>query len=427
MGYELETMSQLENGIDFVVAIPEKNYEETRKLLNTITFFPEKVIEGAPYLLPSTEKEFEQFYEKIQNISEITSSISQNSKLIDTQIACQLLNMEVRTLKQLYPILKGKAFYETELTNIVASPIKASTEISLRYIETFFCNHPEDKLLLDSTTRGDLITTRQMLRFNENENTKIEEYIGRIEDALCRTERPLVYKAMRELGYISEDDYETGMIGLLYAIRNFDIKKGFKFSTYAVKTIMCYIQSGRNDGCENIIRINRSTKARFNMFLKKANEMFKGKQLKELGIEEVESIIESVDWHRDSPITTETVFAIINVQNQKIIELDASINETEADGDTIGERIIIKHNDDDMHDLKDDEESLKYIFSKIDQLILEKKLTPRDKEIFHMCYIEGKKHQQIAPIYKITYQRVPQIINKVFRLLRTRIDSNLYI
>lgn len=67
-----------------------------------------------------------------------------------------------------------------------------------------------------------------------------------------------VINRFKSSGYDPQDLFQIGVIGLIKAIKNFDLDRGVKFSTYAVSRIIGEIRLHiRDDG---IIKVSRSLK-----------------------------------------------------------------------------------------------------------------------------------------------------------------------
>ena len=77
----------------------------------------------------------------------------------------------------------------------------------------------------------------------------IEENIGLVHS---------VAKRFKGRGVDYEDLFQSGCIGLIKAVDNFDESKGFQFSTYAVPVIMGEIKRVFRDG--GAIKVGRSLK-----------------------------------------------------------------------------------------------------------------------------------------------------------------------
>jgi len=183
-------------------------------------------------------------------------------------------------------------------------------------------------------------------------------------------------------GYIEYDDLlMEGIKGLLKAIDSFDYTLGNKFSTYAVPYIDKYIRNFINDNkfafelsssaYDTIAKINKA-KNELTLKLKKeptSNEISKYLNIKGLTPEKVDFYLDLAYEH---------------------VSFDESLEK---------------------NDNEEDED--------LDSLLA--CLTPREKDIIKMYYLDGDKsnsYQIIANKYQISRERVRQIINSSIEKIR---------
>ncbi len=330
--------------------------------------------------------------------------------------------------------LQTKALTFLEPTDYLSG---VPTEILLRNIEYFFEENPNGKMELKEDERIQLISEAQSSRgCTRLEQETLDDwemrsgiamlYAKRIEDALFRTEKPLIYFVIiKKLEFSSDDDFANGSIGLLKAIRGFDSTKGFRFSSYAVSEILYSILNARNQGSEDLVHPGRSTKARFNKLAEKLKELYPNKNLGDLTGDEIDLAMPMVDWGKNQHgMKSSTALSIIRAIKKPMIELDRPVDSTDSESDTFGERIITLLEDDKDRDYTLDlKDQISKILSILNNLVIEGKLSERDKTIFLLRSAEGKKLEDIAVMYDIRRQRVQQITERCLNLVRERFDS----
>jgi len=200
-------------------------------------------------------------------------------------------------------------------------------------------------------------------------------------------------------GYIEYDDLlMEGIKGLLKAIDSFDYTLGNKFSTYAVPYIDKYIRNFINDNkfafelsssaYDTIAKINKA-KNELTLKLKKeptSNEISKYLNIKGLTPEKVDFYLDLAYEHVsfDESISQDS--------NSKLLDM-------------IPDKSLEKNDNEEDEDL--------------DSLLA--CLTPREKDIIKMYYLDGDKsnsYQIIANKYQISRERVRQIINSSIEKIR---------
>ena len=129
-----------------------------------------------------------------------------------------------------------------------------------------------------------------------------------------------------------EDLIQIGMIGMLKAIRSFDISRGNAFSTYAVPMIMGEIKKFlRDDGLIKVGRIRKQNGYR----IMRAKEIFSAKNGKDarltdisemtgLSLEEIVEAVESI-----TPVTS--LSAVIGEGDELTVENTAAVSENPFD------------------------------------------------------------------------------------------------
>lgn len=202
-----------------------------------------------------------------------------------------------------------------------------------------------------------------------------------------------IVKRFLNRGYEYEDLFQLGSIGLLKAIKNFDVRYNVRFSTYAVPMIVGEIKRFiRDDG---IIKVSRS--------LKEANakmKQVKDRLAKELGREPTLNEISD-----ELGISTEDL----------VMALDAS-----ASPDYLYDTI---HQDDGspiflIDKISADEDSNSDMLDRITLKEMISRLKPRERQIIIMRYFQDKTQAQIAEKLGISQVQVSRIEKKIIEKLR---------
>lgn len=113
----------------------------------------------------------------------------------------------------------------------------------------------------------------------ENRDKMIEDNIGLVHS---------IAKRFTGRGVDYEDLFQTGCIGLIKAVDNFDESKGFKFSTYAVPVIMGEIRRVFRDG--GAIKVSRALKEK-SVKAQMLREKFAKKELREPTVSELSDML----------------------------------------------------------------------------------------------------------------------------------------
>ena len=212
-------------------------------------------------------------------------------------------------------------------------------------------------------------------------------------DKLCQENMGLVYNIVKRFGDAkaeSEDLMQTGTIGLLKAIDNFDPSFGVKFSTYAVPMIIGEIRRFLRD--DGIIKVSRSLKS-----IAYAGYRAREELSQELGREP-------------------TIFEISEKCGISHIEI-ATAFEATATPDSIN-RKAYEDSDEEIADLVASTRDEERIINKITIKNILDKLSKREREILILRYFRGKTQAEIAPIVGVSQVQVSRIEKKVIERIR---------
>lgn len=195
-------------------------------------------------------------------------------------------------------------------------------------------------------------------------------------------------------GYEKEDLFQLGCIGLIKAIKKFDISYDVRFSTYAVPMIIGEIKRFLRD--DGIIKVSRSLKQIANKV-----RVSKEKLFQELGREPTLNEIAS-----DLELTKEEIVMALesNVQPEYLYD-------------------VIHHDDGSPIHLMDkvSENNVAEDAELIDRLVLQDvlaKLDQRERQIIIMRYFKDKTQTQIAEILGISQVQVSRIEKKVLNVMK---------
>jgi len=202
-----------------------------------------------------------------------------------------------------------------------------------------------------------------------------------------------VVKRFLNRGYEYEDLFQLGSIGLLKAIKNFDINYNVRFSTYAVPMIVGEIKRFLRD--DGIIKVSRSLKEMHSKLKlakdRMAKEMGREPTLNEIS-EELGIPREDLIMALDATASPEYLYNTIHQDDGSPIFL---IDKISANNDYNSEML--------------DRITLKEMISK---------LKPRERQIIIMRYFQDKTQTQIAQKLGISQVQVSRVEKKILEKLK---------
>ena len=212
-------------------------------------------------------------------------------------------------------------------------------------------------------------------------------------DKLCEENMGLVWKVAAKFvrqGVEIEDIVQTGAVGLLKAIDNFNPEFDVKFSTYAVPMIIGEIRRFLRD--DGIIRVSRSLKS----------TAYKGYKARS------ELLCELMREPTMSEISQKCGVGV----DELVEAFDAT-----APPESINRELYTDSKDELLDTLKsvDDEEK---IVDKIFAHNILNSLKPRERQILVLRYFGGKTQSEIAPIVGVSQVQVSRIEKRVFEKIR---------
>ncbi len=205
----------------------------------------------------------------------------------------------------------------------------------------------------------------------------IEENIGLVHS---------IAKRFTGRGVDYEDLFQTGCIGLIKAVDNFDESKGFRFSTYAVPVIMGEIRRIFRDG--GAIKVSRALKEK-SVKAQRLRELFAKKELREPTLSELSDMLGC-----EADETAE----ILNVINPML-----SLNSFGEDGNELLDVPV------------DNREEL---FEHISLLQGMEKLSPEERFIIDSRYYKGKTQSETASALGVSQVQISRKEKEILKKLR---------
>ena len=207
-----------------------------------------------------------------------------------------------------------------------------------------------------------------------------------------------IVKRFTGRGYENDDLYQIGSLGLIKAIKRFDINLDVQLSTYAVPYILGEIKRFiRDDG---IIKVSRSTKE-LAIKIKILQKEYLDKNGEEISINQISEILklpkEEIAVAIESTRPVDSIYEEDNKSSQderKIIDkFPCNSNESE--------KII-------------DRMALREVISELDD---------REKQIILLRFYKEQTQSQVGKILGITQVQVSRIEKKVLERMKLRLEA----
>ncbi len=217
----------------------------------------------------------------------------------------------------------------------------------------------------------------------EERSRMIEENIGLVHSIASRfTGRGVEY----------EDLFQTGCIGLIKAVDNFDASLGYRFSTYAVPVIMGEIKRIFRDG--GSIKVSRALKEK-SLRAQRIREAFAKKESREPTVGELSALLGCTDCE-----TAE----ILNVINPML-----SLDSFGEDGD---ESLDIPV------DYREE------LFDRLSLAQVMEKLGAEERFIINSRYFKGRTQAETASSLGVSQVQISRKEKEILRKLRSMLSSN---
>ena len=219
-------------------------------------------------------------------------------------------------------------------------------------------------------------------------------------ETLIKNNSGLIWNIVKRFigrGYESEDLYQIGCIGLIKAIKRFDISLDVQLSTYAVPYIMGEIKRFiRDDG---IIKVSRKTKE-LAIKIKQIRNEYMNKMGEEISLGKISEILK---------ISKEEVAAAIESSNS----VDSLYSSESSDTD---ERSLIEK----ISDNKDEYNNL------VDKITLNEiinNLDEKEKKVVLLRFYKEQTQAQVGKILGITQVQVSRIEKRVLEKMRFKLEA----
>ena len=198
-------------------------------------------------------------------------------------------------------------------------------------------------------------------------------------------------------GYELDDLYQIGSIGLIKAIKRFDVNLDVQLSTYAVPYIMGEIKRFiRDDG---IIKVSRQTKE-LSIKIKQIQNEYLNKNGEE--------------------ITITKLSQILNVSKEEIaaaIESNNTVNSIySVEGANDDERMLLEK-------ISDNKDEYNNLVDKITLNELINNLDEREKKVVLLRYYKEQTQAQVGKTLGITQVQVSRIEKKVLDKMRLKLEA----
>lgn len=206
-----------------------------------------------------------------------------------------------------------------------------------------------------------------------------------------------IVKRFMGRGYESEDLYQIGSIGLIKAIKRFDISLDVQLSTYAVPYIMGEIKRFiRDDG---IIKVSRQTKE-LSIKIRQIQNEYLNKNGEEISITKIAQIL--------------------NISKEEIagaIESNNTVNSIySVEGANEDERMLLEK-------ISDNKDEYKNLVDKITLNEIINNLDEREKKVVLLRYYKEQTQAQVGKILGITQVQVSRIEKKVLDKMRLKLEA----
>lgn len=206
-----------------------------------------------------------------------------------------------------------------------------------------------------------------------------------------------IVKRFIDRGYEAEDLYQIGSMGLIKAIKRFDVNLEVQLSTYAVPYIMGEIKRFiRDDG---IIKVSRQTKE-LAIKIKQIQNEYINKNGEEISIIKLSEMLD---------IPKEEIAAAIESSNN--VDSIYSVEGTNED-----DRILLEK----IADNKDEYNSL---VNKITINEMIEKLDEKEKQVVLLRYYREQTQAQVGKILGISQVQVSRIEKRVLDKMRLKLEA----
>ena len=216
----------------------------------------------------------------------------------------------------------------------------------------------------------------------------------------------LVHSIVRRFehrGCDREELFQTGCIGLIKAIENFDLSLQLAFSTYAVPMIMGVIRRFLRD--DAMVKVSRTLKDN-GYKISKARELLVNELGREPSLLEIESLTE---------LTKEEIVMAMEA-NREVESIYQPVAGTDGDEILLVDQI---GNSADLYEEPEKEAVLNEIL--VAQLM--ELLDEREQRLIKLRYFENKTQCEVAKIMDMSQVQVSRLERKILLRLREKIEK----
>jgi len=216
------------------------------------------------------------------------------------------------------------------------------------------------------------------------------------EEELLQSNMGLVHTVARRMascGVEYEDLCQLGCVGLLKAIRNFDLKRGVCFSTFAVPMILGEMRRYIRDN--GSIKVSRSIKELSVKILRKEQELT-AKLGRSPSFDELYSCFDGVDYD---------TFMLASEACRPVLSLSSELDDSSGDkpltlSDCIGE---------DFRESILENITLRQTIDSLDEM---------SKAVVFLRYFSGKTQSETANILGVSQVKISRMEKKILQILR---------
>lgn len=219
-------------------------------------------------------------------------------------------------------------------------------------------------------------------------------------ELLIKNNSGLIWNIVRRFigrGYETDDLYQIGCIGLIKAIKRFDVNLDVQLSTYAVPYIMGEIKRFLRD--DGTIKVSRQTKE-LAIKIKQIQNEYMNKKGEEISITKISEILN---------VTKEEIAAAI--ESTSIVDSIYS-----GDGQDDDERMLIEK-------ISDEKDEYNNLVDKITLNELINNLDEREKKVVILRFYKEQTQSQVGKILGITQVQVSRIEKKVLEKMRIKLEA----
>lgn len=219
-------------------------------------------------------------------------------------------------------------------------------------------------------------------------------------ELLIKNNSGLIWNIVRRFigrGYETDDLYQIGCIGLIKAIKRFDVNLDVQLSTYAVPYIMGEIKRFLRD--DGMLKVSRQIKE-LAIKIKQIQNEYTNKMGEEISVIKIAEILK---------VTKEEVAAAIESNNT----IDSIYS---VEGQDTDERMLIEK----ITDEKDEYSSL---VNKITLNEIINNLDEKEKKVVILRFYKEQTQAQVGKILGITQVQVSRIEKRVLEKMRLKLEA----